>query len=61
MTGIKEILLQDKAADLRGMWENERDYTSNRVKGYGVEEAFRSSLRGGDGGVRGRGVTPGLV
>jgi enoyl-CoA hydratase/carnithine racemase len=37
--GIKEILLQDKVADLRQMWENERNYT-NRVKGYGVEQAF---------------------
>ena len=39
VTGIKHILLQDKAADLRGMWENEVDY-SNSVKGYGVEQAF---------------------
>ena len=38
--GIKEILLRDKAADLRGMWENEVDYTTNQVKGYGVEQAF---------------------
>ena len=40
VVGIKELLLQDKAADVRGMWENERDYTSNKVKGYGVEDAF---------------------
>ena len=40
VTGIKQILLQDKAADLRGMWENEVDYTTNRVKGFGVEQAF---------------------
>jgi hypothetical protein len=39
VTGIKQLLLQDKAADLRGMWENERDFT-NQVKGYGVEQAF---------------------
>ena len=38
--GIKQILLQDKAADMRQMWENERDYTTNVVKGYGVEQAF---------------------
>ena len=38
--GIKQILLQDKAADLRGMWENEVEYTTNSVKGYGVEQAF---------------------
>ena len=37
--GIKEILLRDKAAGLREMWENERAYTS-QVKGYGVEQAF---------------------
>ena len=37
--GIKEILLRDKAADLRGMWENEVAYTTE-VKGYGVEQAF---------------------
>ncbi len=41
------ILLQDKAADMRQMWENERDYTTNvtdragaLAKGYGVEQAF---------------------
>ena len=39
VTGIKELLLQDKAADLREMWENERDFT-NKVQGYGVEQAF---------------------
>jgi enoyl-CoA hydratase/carnithine racemase len=42
--GIKELLLQDKAADLRGMWENERDYTTDKVKGYGVEQAFPEFL-----------------
>ena len=36
---IKQLLLKDMTADLRGMWENERDYTSV-VKGYGVEDAF---------------------
>ena len=40
VTGIKHLLLQDKAADLRRMWENERDFTANQVKGYGVEQAF---------------------
>ncbi len=39
VTGIKELLLQDKAADLRKMWENERDFT-DKVQGYGVEQAF---------------------
>ena len=40
VTGIKEILLRDKAADLREMWENEVDFTTNQVRGYGVEQAF---------------------
>lgn len=40
VAGIKHLLLQDKAADLRQMWENERDFTTNQVKGYGVEQAF---------------------
>ncbi len=39
VSGIKEILLEDKSADLREMWENERNFTS-KVKGYGVEDAF---------------------
>ena len=37
--GIKQILIKDMTADLHGMWEIERDYTSV-VKGFGVEEAF---------------------
>ena len=37
--GIKEILIKDMTADLRGMWQNEKDYTSV-VKGFGVEDAF---------------------
>ena len=40
VTGIKQLLLQDKVADLRGMWQNEIDYTTNEVKGFGVEQAF---------------------
>ena len=39
VTGIKHILLRDKAADIE-MLENEVDYTTNQVKGYGVEQAF---------------------
>jgi enoyl-CoA hydratase/carnithine racemase len=38
--GIKELLLQDKGADMRQMWANERDFTTKKVIGYGVEEAF---------------------
>ncbi|MDA1127525.1 MAG: enoyl-CoA hydratase/isomerase family protein [Chloroflexi bacterium] len=37
--GIKEILIKDMTADLRGMWQNEKDYTKV-VKGFGVEDAF---------------------
>ena len=37
--GIKQILLKDMTADLQGMWQIEKDYTSV-VKGYGVEDAF---------------------
>ena len=37
--GIKQILIKDMTADLHGMWQNEKDYTSV-VKGFGVEEAF---------------------
>ena len=42
--GIKELLLQDKAADMRQMWTNEREFTTKKVKGYGVEEAFPDFL-----------------
>ena len=38
--GIKKILIKDMTADLHGMWEIERDYTTNVLKGAGVEEAF---------------------
>lgn len=38
--GIKELLLQDKGADMQQMWANERDFTTKKVIGYGVEEAF---------------------
>ena len=38
--GIKQILIKDMTADLHGMWEIERDYTTNVIKGFGVEEAF---------------------
>ncbi|NQW22092.1 MAG: enoyl-CoA hydratase/isomerase family protein [SAR202 cluster bacterium] len=41
---IKGLLLKDMTADLRGMWENERDYTTNVARGFGVEEAFPEFL-----------------
>ncbi len=37
--GVKEILIKDMTADLRGMWQNEKDFTAV-VKGFGVEDAF---------------------
>lgn len=43
--GIKELLLQHKGADMHQMWENERQFTTKKVKGYGVEEAFPEFLQ----------------
>ena len=37
---IKGLLLQDMTANLEGMFVNEKDYTTNVAKGFGVEEAF---------------------
>ncbi len=42
--GIKELLLQHKGRSLEEMWANEKDFTTNKVKGYGVEEAFPEFL-----------------
>ena len=38
--GIKELLLQHMACDLEQQWANERDFTTNRVRGYAAEQAF---------------------
>ena len=38
--GIKELLLQHKGCNLEQMWANERDFTTNRVRGYNAEQAF---------------------
>jgi len=38
--GVKELLLQDMGRNLREMWDNERVFTTERVVGYGVEQAF---------------------
>ena len=38
--GIKELLLQDMGHDLETHWANERDYTTNVVRGAKAEEAF---------------------
>ena len=44
VTGIKELLLQGKGSDLRQMWDNERTFTTDKVRGYGVEQAFPEFL-----------------
>ena len=41
---IKGLLLQDMTKDLDGQFVNEKDYTTNVVKGFGVEEAFPEFL-----------------
>ena len=42
--GIKDLLLQHKGSSLEQMWANEKDFTTNKVRGYGVEEAFPEFL-----------------
>ena len=42
--GIKELLLQDMGGDLRQMWDNEQVFTTEKVPGYGVEQAFTEFL-----------------
>ena len=42
--GIKDLLLQHKGSTLEQMWANEKDFTTNKVRGYGVEEAFPEFL-----------------
>ena len=42
--GVKELLLQDMGCDLHRQWDNERVFTTERVKGFGVEEAFPEFL-----------------
>ncbi len=44
VTGIKHLLMQHMAADLRQQWENERVFTTEEVIGYGVEQAFPEFL-----------------
>jgi len=43
--GIKELMLQHMASDLRQQWENERTFTAEKVVGYGVEQAFPEFLQ----------------
>ncbi len=42
--GIKELLLQHKGADMYQMWDNERRFTTGKVIGFGVEQAFPEFL-----------------
>lgn len=42
--GIKELLLQGMGRDLQQMWDNERRFTTEKVQGYGVEQAFPEFL-----------------
>ena len=38
--GIKELLLQHMGCSLEQQWANEREFTTNRVRGYNAEQAF---------------------
>ena len=38
--GIKELLLQHQGCNLEQQWVNEKDFTTNRVRGYNAEQAF---------------------
>lgn len=38
--GIKELLLRDMGCNLEAQWANERDYTTNVVRGARAEDAF---------------------
>ena len=38
--GVKELLMQDMGRNLHEMWENERIFTTEKIVGYGVEQAF---------------------
>ncbi len=42
--GVKELLLQGLGGDLRQMWDNERLLTTEKVQGYGAEQAFPDFL-----------------
>jgi len=38
--GVKALLLRDLGCDLEAQWANERDYTTNVVRGAKAEAAF---------------------
>jgi len=38
--GVKELLLQHMGCNLEQQWANEKDFTTNKVRGYNAEQAF---------------------
>jgi enoyl-CoA hydratase len=42
--GVKELLIKDMGCDLHQQWDHERVFTTEKVKGYGVEQAFPEFL-----------------
>ena len=38
--GVKALLMQGMTSDLEQQWSNERDYTTNVVRGYKSVQAF---------------------
>ena len=43
--GIKTLLMRDMAADLEAQWQNERDFTTNVVRGAKAEDAFPEFIK----------------
>jgi len=43
--GIKALMMQHMTSDLHQQWQNERTFTTEKVVGYGVEEAFPEFLQ----------------
>jgi hypothetical protein len=40
VTGVKALLLKDMGCTLEAQWANERDYTTNVMRGAKAETAF---------------------
>ncbi len=45
VTGIKQLLLRDMGADLEAQWTNERDFTTNVMRGAKAEDAFPDFIK----------------
>ena len=43
--GMKQLLMEDMGKDLHTQFENERFFTTEKVVGYGVEDAFPEFLK----------------